>query len=117
MDGDYGSEDRKAIEPSPEILARLIAKRPGMYLGKATYEHAIGLLTGLASIASSLSSPASTGVGPDEFSARSDSDLLERISAVERDPGVDDREAILALEPLLAEALAELQEASAAEHD
>lgn len=95
-----------AERPSPDDLARLIAKRPGMYMGEASYERAIGLLTGLASIASTLNPSAHA---PDEFGVGNSSDLLERVAALRRDPDVDEREAILALEPLLAKALAELQ--------
>lgn len=95
--------------PSTDDLARLIAKRPGMYIGEASYERAVGLLTGLASIASTLNPSAPAPVAPDEFSVGNGSDLLRRIAALRRDPDIDEREAILALEPLLAEALAELQ--------
>ena len=105
MDGDQRFAGAPLWSTPPEDLARVIAKRPGMYLGGASYERAVGFLTGVASIVSAPSSSAST----DGFSAGTSSDLLERITAVEPDPGVDDREAILALQPLLAEALAALQ--------
>lgn len=95
---------------SLDDLARLVTKRPGMYLGEASYERAVGLLTGLGSIDAALNPPASASLPSDEFSADSGSDLLGRIAALRRDPHIDEREAILALEPLLAEALAALQD-------
>ncbi|OYO17534.1 hypothetical protein [Enemella evansiae] len=114
MDSDHRSAAAPLWSTPPEDLARAIAKRPGMYLGGASYERAIGFLTGVASIASAPSSSASTGVAPEEFSAGSTSDLLVRIAALRRDPDINEREAILALEPLLAETLASLQESDGA---
>ncbi|PFG69069.1 hypothetical protein B0O41_3920 [Propionibacteriaceae bacterium ES.041] len=106
MDSDHRPAAAPLWSTPPEDLARVIAKRPGMYLGGASYERAIGFLTGVASIVSAPSSSAST----DGFSAGSSTDLLERITAVQPDPGVDEREAIQALEPLLVEALAALRD-------
>lgn len=97
---------------SPDDLARVITKRPGMYLGDASFERAIGLVNGLASIVSMYRSRASTDqpVGNNEFRAGNSSDLLERVLAVRPDPDLDERDAILALEPLLAEALEAMHE-------
>lgn len=78
-----------------------------MHLGSASYERAIGLLHGVASIVSLRRSSVTTDTH-DEFRADDGSDLLARISAVRRDPDVDEREAVLELEPLIAEALAKL---------
>lgn len=95
---------------SPEDAARLIAKRPGMHLGAASYERAIGFLHGVAALAAMRrSSRPSPETSRDGFSAGDGSSLLGRIAVLRRDPDVEVREAILALEPLLAEALAELQ--------
>lgn len=63
----------------------------------------------MASIVSINRAPTCTDVAPDEFTAEDGSDLFGRIAAVRREPGFDEREAILALEPLLAEALSTLQ--------
>ncbi|SER71504.1 hypothetical protein SAMN05443377_10731 [Propionibacterium cyclohexanicum] len=109
MDDDQRSRDAPLWSTSAEDLARVIAKRPGMYLGGASYERAVGFLTGVASIVSTPSSSASPDVAPDEFSAGRSSDLLVRLSALEHGAGVDDHEAILTLEPLLAEVLTALQ--------
>ena len=81
-----------------------------MYVGEGSYERAVGLLTGLASIASALNPSAPAAFAPDEFGVGNGSDLLEQVAALRRDPDLDEREAILALEPLLAEALAALHD-------
>ena len=94
---------------SPEDLARVIAKRPGMYLGGTSYDHATGFLTGLASLASLSSAPVGEEAESDRgLSAENGSSLLTRTAELEREPNTKDREAIRALEPLLAEALEEV---------
>lgn len=116
MSGGHGPEPEPARQsPSPDDQARVIAKRPGMYLGEASYERAIGFLHGLAYLASQRrSAPSEDGMAHDgEFMQDSATELLGRVSAVRRDPGLDERDAILALEPLLAEALTALQEPDA----
>ncbi|WP_240372874.1 hypothetical protein [Brevibacterium zhoupengii] len=73
---------------------------------------ALGLLTGMASIAATQQLSVSTAVASTEFSAASGSDLLERIAVLHRNPNLDEREAIRGLEPLLADAIDELQEST-----
>lgn len=90
---------------SPNDIAKVISKRPGMYLRGSAYDHAIGLLAGSASLAALRSIPgdeaASTISG---FSAADDSGLITRIAEVQRKPKTRDCEAIRALESLLTEA-------------
>ena len=99
-----------AERASPDDMARLIAKRPGMHLGGASYERAIGFLHGLASIVAMRRASTSADAAPDEFSADSGSELLGRIASLRRDPDLDDHEAIRRLEPLIAATIAAFQE-------
>lgn len=99
---------------SAEDLARMIAKRPGMHLGAASYERAIGFLHGVASLASAQRAASSTDEPADHEFGADDFELLARVFGARRPPGVDEGEAIRQLEPLLAEALAALQASCAA---
>ena len=69
----------------------------------------IGFLTGLAGLASLRSGFATEKTESNTgFSAGDRSSLFVRIAETERDQSSDDREAIRALEPLLAEAFEEV---------
>lgn len=80
--------------------------RPGTYLGGTTYDHVIGFLPELASLASLRHTSENWSVRSDtEFSASHNTELSTRISELERDPNTNDRDAIRGLEPLLAAVL------------
>lgn len=91
-----------AVPFHPEEFARAFARRPGMYLGAVTFERAVGFILGLE-----------TALIWARRTTQEAADLpTQRFSAlVRRDPGDDEHEAIIRLEPVLTAVLTELREA------
>lgn len=84
----------------PEDLARTFAKRPGMYIGEASFERALGFIQGLEH---ALFLQVQT---PEDLAALPTYRYRELMT---RRPDDDDRAAIARLEPVIAAVIAELQ--------
>lgn len=83
----------------PEAWARLITKRPGMFLGSASFERAVGFVHGLQHL---LLMRCRTQEDLDALPTSRHAELLRR------EDGQDDHEAIRRLEPLLIELFANM---------